>query len=84
MFAKELVMYIDYISELSLLTDPEDSGWKKLLRMRKNLENGMEFCLEIANSKPYKGENLASLKATVQEQRKRLADIFNGELVEAV
>lgn len=77
MFAKELVMYVDYISELSVLTDPEDSGWKKLLKMRKNLEAGMDICLEIAASKSYEGENLASLQKTVEEQRIRLADIFD-------
>lgn len=83
MFAKELRMYVDYISELSLLSDPEDAEWKKLVRMRKNLETGMDLCLEIANSESYDGENLDSLKSTVQEQRKRLADIFDSELVEA-
>ncbi|MDZ7721114.1 MAG: hypothetical protein U5K72_19995 [Balneolaceae bacterium] len=83
MFAKELVMYVDYISELSLLTDPEDSEWKKLVRMRKNLETGMDLCLEIANGNSYKGENLNSLKSTVEEQRRRLADIFDVEMVEA-
>lgn len=83
MFAKELVMYVDYISELSILYDPEDPEWKKLLRMRKNLETGMDFCLDIANSKSYEGENLDSLKSTVEEQRRRLADIFNDELVKA-
>jgi hypothetical protein len=83
MFAKELRMYVDYISELSLLSDPDDAEWKKLVRMRKNLETGMDLCLEIANSESYDGENLDSLKSTVQEQRKRLAGIFEAELAEA-
>ncbi|MDR9410710.1 MAG: hypothetical protein RI573_17840, partial [Balneolaceae bacterium] len=83
MFAKELVMYVDYISELSILSDPEGPEWKKLLRMRKNLETGMDLCLEIANGNSYEGENLDSLKSTVENQRKRLADIFDTDLVEA-
>lgn len=84
MFAKELVMYVDYISGLSLLADPEDAEWKKLIRMRKNLKAGMDLCREIAESRSYKGENLDSLRSTVKEQRKRLADIFDAELVESV
>lgn len=76
MFAKELVMYVDYISELSLLSDPEDAEWKKLVRMSKNLEKGMELCLEIADSDPYPGENLESLRDTVLMQRERLEQLF--------
>lgn len=72
MFAKELVMYVDYVSELSLLTGPEDSGWKKLLKMKKNLEQGMDLCMEIAEGEPYPGENLASLRETVNIQREKL------------
>lgn len=79
MFAKELTMYVDYISELSLLSDPEDAEWKKLLRMRKNLEEGMNLCLEIANSKSYEGENLNSLQSAVELQKIRLAQIFETE-----
>ena len=84
MFAKELVMYVDYINELMLVSDPEDKGqWKKLERMRKNLEEGMDLCLEIASATPYPGENLDSLRFTVHEQRQRLASFFNPEPVEA-
>lgn len=83
MFAKELVMYVDYINELSVLTDPEDAAWKKLLRMRKNLEAGMDTCLEIAESNSYEDENLVSLQTTVKEQRLRLSDIFDAEPAEA-
>ncbi|REL32826.1 hypothetical protein DYD21_13445 [Rhodohalobacter sp. SW132] len=81
MFAKELVMYVDYISELSLLTDPGDAEWKKLVRMQKNLEKGMDLCMEIAESEAYEGENLESLRLTVEKQRMRLADIFQNNLV---
>jgi len=76
MFAKELVMYVDYISELSLLTDPDDKEWKTLLKMRKNLEEGMELCSEIAKEMPYEGENLQSLDICVREQQKRLEELF--------
>lgn len=84
MFAKELVMYVDYINELMLVTDQEDKGqWKKLERMRKNLEEGMDLCMEIAAAEPYPGENLDSLRSTVQVQRQRLLSFFDLELVEA-
>ena len=79
MFAKELVMYVDYVSELSLLTDPEESGWKKLLKMKKNLEQGMDLCMEIASGKAYPGENLVSLHETVKIQREKLDEIFAVE-----
>jgi len=82
MFAKELTMYVDYISELTLLEDDRESGaWKKLVRMKKNLEKGIEFCEEIAARSPFKNENLASLKETAATQRRRLIGIFDEETV---
>jgi hypothetical protein len=82
MFAKELAMYVDYIEELAALEDNRESGaWKKLVRMKKNLEKGIEFCEEIAARSPYKNENLASLKETAATQRRRLLGIFNEENV---
>ena len=83
MFAKELEMYVDYVSELSLLTDPEDSGWKKLLKIKVNLEQGMDLCLKIADGIPYPGENLSSLRKTVEIQRIKLNEIFEIEIVQA-
>jgi hypothetical protein len=83
MFAKELTMYVDYLSELALQVQPGDAEWKKLGRMRNNLEKGMDFCLEIANSDAYMGENLHSLRTTVDEQRLRLAILFETQMAEA-
>ena len=82
MFAKELAMYVDYIEELAALEDDRESGaWKKLVRMKKNLEKGIEFCEEIAARSPFKNENLASLKETAATQRSRLLGIFDEETV---
>ena len=82
MFAKELTMYVDYIEQLVALEEDRESGaWKKLVRMKRNLEKGMEFCEEIADRKPFKDENLASLRETVTVQRKRLLGIFDEEAV---
>lgn len=83
MFAKELTMYVDYLSELAVQVQPGDAEWKKLRRMRNNLETGMDVCLEIASSDAYPGENLHSLRATVDEQRLRLAILFETEMAEA-
>ena len=76
MFAKELVMYVDYIKELADQTDPDSPEMRKLGKMRNNLLKGMDVCLEIADHNPYPGENLASLEETVHNQRVRLDEIF--------
>ncbi|TVR34860.1 MAG: hypothetical protein EA390_02475 [Balneolaceae bacterium] len=83
MFAKELTMYVDYLSELAVQVQPGDAEWKKLRRMRNNLETGMDVCLDIANSDAYPGENLHSLRITVDEQRLRLAILFETDMAEA-
>lgn len=76
MFAKELVMYVDYLENLLSNTDPGDAGYNKLKKMKKNLEDGMDECLELSTQKPYKNENLESLNETVHSQRIRLEDLF--------
>ena len=76
MFAKELVMYVDYFEELIDQSEQPADDFKKLTRFKKNLEEGMEYCLEIAGQKAYESENLASITTTVEEQSKRLAEIF--------
>lgn len=85
MFAKELVMYVDYIEEMLDQIDPESDGqFKKLKKMRKNLDKGMDVCLSIADSNPYPGENLQSIKTTVDKQRQRLSRLFEQPKVEKV
>jgi hypothetical protein len=83
MFAKELEMYVDYLNQLAAMSGPEDAEWKKLLRMRGNMEAGMDYCLEIAGSEAYEGENLESLRLAVETQRRRLSDIFHSAAVPA-
>ena len=84
MFAKELVMYVDYLEELIKQTDPEDSGFRKLKKMRKNLEAGIEVCKNISNSEPYREENLLSLRNTALKQQERLNRLFTeAKLIEA-
>jgi len=84
MFAKELTMYVDYISEMAAQVSPDDKQqWRKLGKMRNNLEKGMDLCLEISESKPYQDENLDSLREAVHEQRIRLTILFETHMAEA-
>lgn len=84
MFAKELVMYVDYISELADQITPEDKQqWRKLGKMRNNLEKGMDLCMDISRNEPYPDENLVSLQETVEEQRLRLTILFETQMAEA-
>lgn len=77
MFAKELTMYVDYLEQLADQTDDDDKGGQNRLRkIRKNLEDGMDFCLQIAATKPYENENLDSLRDAVYNQKERLNHIF--------
>lgn len=77
MFAKEIVMYVDYFGELLEQSDGSNGELKKLGRFKKNLENGMDYCLEIASSDSYKDENLESISVTVDRQRVRLQNLFD-------
>ena len=43
---------------------------------KKNLEEGMDFCLSIAQKQPYQGENLASIPPCVERQRARIESIY--------
>jgi hypothetical protein len=80
MFAKELTMYVDYLEELASQTPSDDKGGlNKLRKIRKNLDEGMDFCLSISDSEAYEGENLNSLRIAVHQQRERLDQLFMAE-----
>lgn len=77
MFAKELVMYVDYLEERLRLMQPGDGAdYKKLKVIRDNLETGMDECLAIANGPAYEDENLSSLREAVISQRERMHMFF--------
>jgi len=76
MFAKEITLYVDYVEELAEQGEESDN-LRKLKKIRKNLEKGMETCLEIAESEAYRDENLGSIPKTVEEQRRRLNAILD-------
>ncbi len=75
MFAKEITLYLDYVEELAN-QQGDPTGIKKLKKIRKNLEKGMDYCLEIAESEAYQEEKLDSIPSTVEEQRQRLEEII--------
>jgi hypothetical protein len=73
MFAKELEMYVDYLSVMVSKTDPSDAkAMSKLTTIHSNLLAGIEELREISETESYSQENLASLKATASEQEARL------------
>ncbi|MEL7832902.1 hypothetical protein [Fodinibius sp. Rm-B-1B1-1] len=77
MFAKEITMYVDYVEELAEQLDGK-SGLKKLQKFQQNLEKGMEYCIDIAQTEPYQDENLASIKDVVNKQRPRLRAVIQN------
>lgn len=76
MFAKELVMYVDYFEELIDQSEDLAADAKSLTCFKNNLDSGMDFCLEIADSHEYKNENLQSIAKTVAVQRPRLQHLY--------
>lgn len=73
MFAKELEMYVDYLSVNLSKTDPNDAkAMSKLTTIHSNLMSGIEELRAIAHSDGYAQENLPSLSATIDRQEARL------------
>ena len=79
MFAKEMAMYVDYISKQTELTDLSDTkAMKRLKTLYTNLVESMEYCGEIASGNAYGDENLASLADAVERERARLDEQFES------
>jgi hypothetical protein len=76
MFAKEIVMYVDYFEKQVTHCTYTPKEIKILHAFKKNIEEGMDFCLSIAQKQPYQGENLASIPSCVERQRTRLKSIY--------
>jgi hypothetical protein len=83
MFAKEIVMYVDYFEKLVERCAYTPREVKTLREFAKNMEEGMEFCLKIAERKPYPDENLESIPPCVGRERERMRAMvarFEGHL----
>jgi hypothetical protein len=69
-------MYVDYFEKQIANSSYTPKEINTLIDFRKNLEEGLNFCLEIAQTPPYPGENLASLSSCVEQQRRRLESLY--------
>ena len=78
MFAKEIVMYVDYFEKMVADSFLTPGAIKALLEFKNNLEAGLDFCFEIADKTPYPGENLNSISGCVERERVRLKSLCNG------
>jgi len=76
MFAKEMQMYVDYLLEMARQTDPESPEMRKVNKMASNLQEGMDYCLELSTKEAYDDENLESLRLMVETQRARIETLF--------
>ncbi|MFC1556955.1 hypothetical protein ACFL5L_03105 [candidate division KSB1 bacterium] len=76
MFANEIEIYVDYFEKQvnSRLHSPREI--ETLKQFKCNLEEGMDYCLELSKKKPFPGENLDSIKETVHLQKIRLQSIY--------
>jgi hypothetical protein len=83
MFAKEIVMYVDYFGKLVEKCGFTPNEIKTLREYVRNMEEGIAYCLEIADSKAYPDENLASIRPIAEEQLLRLREL-NRRLEEMI
>ncbi len=77
MFSKDLVMSVDYFGKLvDKLAKGDNKAYSYLAVFKDNLLDGLEYYKTLVESRPYPGENLASLKETMVIQGNRLADLW--------
>lgn len=79
MFAKEMTMYVDYMQRMHLLASDDTKELNWLRKMKENIEKGMAYCLEIAETEAYQDENLKSLAEITKREKNRLEEIFAEE-----
>jgi hypothetical protein len=72
MFAKEIEMYMDEFEKRVMSSSYTKKEIITMIEYKKNLEDGLDFCTEIAKKIPYPGENLKSISTCVKKQRSRL------------
>jgi hypothetical protein len=77
MFAKEIEMYVDYFENQMAGNSYTNKEIDTLIQCKNNLEQGLDFCLDIARKPPYPGENLKSISDCVEKQRSRLNQLYS-------
>lgn len=83
MFAKEIEMYMDDFEKKVLSSSHTKKEIITMLEYKKNLEKGLDYCLEIAKKPPYPGENLKSISICVKKQKSRL-NRLNSQFEESI
>ena len=79
MFTKDLVMSLDYFGKLvDKLAVGDAKAFAYLEVFRANLLEGLDYYRTLVEEKPIPGENLASLKAAMEVQGQRLADLWKS------
>ncbi len=76
MFAKEVIMYVDYLAKLISKSGHSEREVSALRDYMDNLERGMDLCLQIASDVAFPGENLSAIEPTIREQRLRMQEMF--------
>ncbi|MBA4310535.1 MAG: hypothetical protein C0425_09395 [Chlorobiaceae bacterium] len=76
MFCLELELYVDYFEKLLGTMGSTPAEIKYLETFKDNLQNGIDFILEISNRKSFPTENLKSIPNFVEEQRQRLNSFY--------
>lgn len=77
MFSKDLVMSVDYFGKLVEKLAPGDAkGFAYLALFKTNLEAGLGYYQGFVNKTPFPGENLVSLRETMEAQGLRLIELW--------
>jgi hypothetical protein len=76
MFAKEIVMYVDYFEKLVNRCSYSVRETKTINEFYANLETSLDFCLTVASERPYENENIASIAPCVDRQKERLRTLY--------
>jgi len=86
MFCQELELYVNYYEKLIGTIGSSDAEIKYLEIFKENLENGIEYILNISEGTAYPNENLESIPGFVKVQHDRLKQIYaeRNELAIAV
>ena len=76
MFANEIEIYVDFYDQLIDRCGFSAKEIETLREFKVNLEEGMDYCLEIAKREPYPDENLKSIPEIVKHQKIRIGEFL--------
>ncbi len=75
MFAQEIALNAELLARrIDRCQSPKEA--ERLRDYQRNLEEGMDLCLKIANGPAYPNENLPSIRSCISEQRDRLRPYY--------